>query len=431
MQDADIVSEDEASSRVDDVPSAPSSGEGSPLRDRDFRIIIYATGLSLCAFWMSDVACSWLMREMTDGDPFLVSLVQFALQFPIMLVLLPAGVLSDLLDRVLLLVVAQLWLILVTSMLVISFGVGVLSPGGLLLAVTMLGVGSAIRMPNVNALVLQTVSRTQISAALSMTMAVVNGSRIVGPAVAGLILSVAGVPGVFVVSLVLLIVATVWARQLPRRVPSSGRLRWRDFHNGLTAGIKSSMVSREQRRLFLTSGCFAGAASVVIALLPVMFDTTAHYGAMYACYGAGAMCAAVTMARSRSNRNLTTLIRGGVAASAVAMLFLAVPVNIGMTAAALFMAGAAWIVVLNASQIAAALSLKNSERGRGLSMLYVAAVGGMALVSPVWGWIAKETSPSTSFLLSAIAGLLLAVCISLFWGEEPAPLGHNTSDDDD
>ncbi|MFT7289337.1 MAG: MFS family permease, partial [Halieaceae bacterium] len=86
---------------------------------------------------------------------------------------------------------------------------------------------------------------------------------------------------------------------------------------------------------------------------------------------------------------------------------------------------AAWIMVLNACQIAAALSLKDSERGRGLSMLYVAAVGGMALLSPVWGWIAKETSPSTSFLLSAIAGVFLVASISLFWREQRSWLDPN------
>lgn len=71
----------------------------SPLSNPGFSMLWVANTLSLTAFWMTEVACAWQMRVMTDADPLAVAAVYTALQLPIMFLVIPAGVIADLSDR--------------------------------------------------------------------------------------------------------------------------------------------------------------------------------------------------------------------------------------------------------------------------------------------------------------------------------------------
>ena len=69
-----------------------------------------ASTLSLMAFWMTEVACAWQMRIMTDADPLLVASVYTAMQLPILFLVIPAGVLTDLADRRRVMIWTHVWL---------------------------------------------------------------------------------------------------------------------------------------------------------------------------------------------------------------------------------------------------------------------------------------------------------------------------------
>lgn len=394
-----------ADARAEDAQGRQDAAD-SVLGQAEFRVVLYATGLSLCAFWMSDVACSWLMRVMTDADPFMTSLVQLALQLPVAVVLLPAGVMTDILDRVQLFLFAQAWMVAGTAAMWLAFVADRLSPIGLLLLIAMLGVGSALRMPNVTATVSDLVPKEQLTTALSLTSAVINGSRMVGPAVAGLILTLSGVAGVLAANVVMLVLATLWLRKLPSARAGQSALTRAVFKRSFLDGWRTMTASRERRRLLMMTAAYSGALTVIVALLPVLFDSSARYGLMYTTYGAGAVCGAFAMASLRSNRHLPLILRCGIATSALMLLVLAASAHPLGRGVALFAAGASWVAVLNASQVYAALALSSVQRGRGMSFLFMAAIGGMALGSPCWGWLAKTWGAETSFAAAA-GGLCL------------------------
>jgi MFS family permease len=375
---------------------------GSALGQPAFRIVLYASVASLCAFWMNDVACSWLMREMTDADPFMTSLVQMALQLPVALVLLPAGVLTDLLDRVKLFLFAQLWSAIATAALFLCFLADLLSPIGLLALVCLLGIGSALRMPNVTATVSDIVPRAQLTQAMSLTNAVTNGSRMIGPAIAGVLIALGGVTSVIGVNLMLLLVAMFWLRQLPTASHVKVAVDWTVFKAAFLDGFRVMTAGQEQRRLLFMTWVYCLSLSVIVSLLPVLFDSSTEYGLMYTAYGAGAVCGAICMAALRSNDNLRLILRCCILLSLIALIVLALTRLPLAQGAALFLAGGAWVGVLNASQIYAALALRNAQRGRGMSFLFMAAIGGMALGSPIWGAIAKALSFQASFVISAV-----------------------------
>jgi len=368
-------------------------------------MVLAATGFSLCAFWMNDVACSWLMRTMSNNDPLMVSLVQLALQLPVTLVLLPAGALADIVDRVRLLLFAQLWMLCVTVALWIVFGTGLLTPHVLLFALVLLGAGSALRMPNVGALIPDLVPDRRVPSAISMTTAAINGSRMAGPAVAGVALSIGGVAAVFAANVLLLVLASLAMSSVPRQPGNGVRLGYRAFIDSLQEGIRQGLKVRAERQRLLLTAFFVGCAGVVTALMPVRFETAATYGVMYACYGAGAFVAAIGMSLLKSRDPLQSALSVGMLSGGLSVLGLSLTSDPNVAGPLLSFAGAAWVVVVTSIQVSAALSLPRESRGRGLSLLYAFAVGGMALASPLWGAIAKWAAVELSFALAGVVML--------------------------
>jgi hypothetical protein len=370
-------------------------------------MLLAATAFSLCAFWMNDVACSWLMRTMSGNDPLMVSLVQLALQLPVTLVLLPAGALADIVDRVRLLVFAQLWMLVVTTAMWVAFENELLTPHLLLFALVLLGTGSALRMPNVGALIPDLVPTRRLTSAISLSTAAINGSRLVGPVLAGIALSVGGVEAVFGVNVLLLGLATLAMSRVPPQGGSGVKLDSRAFLESLKDGLRQGLSAPAQRQQLLLTAMYTGCAGVATALMTVRFESASIYAIMYAAYGAGAFFAAIGMSLLKSRDPLSSALPIGMLAGAVSILGLSQTAAPLVAGPLLFLAGAAWVVVITSIQISAALSLSPKSRGRGLALLYAFAIGGMALASPVWGAIAKWATVEWSLGLAGATMLVL------------------------
>src|SRR2546428_5144441 len=119
----------------------------SPLRRPLFRGLWIADVVSNIGTWMHDSAAAWLMTLLAPS-PLMVSLVQVATTLPLFLLALPAGALADVLDRRRILLVAQVWLFLVTTLLGVLALAGVLQPWMLLVITLAIGGGRAARPPS-------------------------------------------------------------------------------------------------------------------------------------------------------------------------------------------------------------------------------------------------------------------------------------------
>src|SRR5258706_4130014 len=125
-------------------PSTPSAW--SPLQLPLLRALWIASVASNIGTWMHEVADGWLMTTLTPS-PLLVALLQSAEAFPIFVLALPSGALADVVDRRLLLLGTQLWMLVVAAALGAITLMGVMTPW-LLLGLTMaMGVGIALNMP--------------------------------------------------------------------------------------------------------------------------------------------------------------------------------------------------------------------------------------------------------------------------------------------
>jgi MFS family permease len=143
-----------------------------------------ATLASNIGTWMHDVGAGWLMTTLSP-TAVMVALVQTATTLPIFLFAMPAGALSDIVDRRRYLIVVQVWMGLVAALLGILTLTGVTTAWSLVGLTFAMGVGSAMMMPTWAAITPELVPRTELQPAIALNGLGINVARAIGPALAG------------------------------------------------------------------------------------------------------------------------------------------------------------------------------------------------------------------------------------------------------
>src|SRR4029079_14009847 len=198
-------------------------GTWEPLRNLCFGALWIAVLFSNIGNWMETVGAQWLLVSQPNNS-ILVALVQTADTLPVVLLALPAGVLADVFDRRLLLIVTQLFMAAVSVTLAALTAIGQLTPRVLLLLPFLGGAGSGVTAPAWQAMIPDLVPRAEIRAASVLGSVSVNMGRVVGPALAGLIIAAIGVAPVFALnaaSFVFFAGVLLWAHVSRKDAPSS------------------------------------------------------------------------------------------------------------------------------------------------------------------------------------------------------------------
>src|SRR4051812_8657637 len=168
----------------------------SPFGHKVFTVLWVATVVSNIGTWMQNAAAGWLMTGL-NPDPLIVALVQVATTLPMFLLGLPAGALADILDRRWLLIAVQVTLTLLTAGFGLIVDLNLVTPGLLLGFTFLFGAGAALIAPAWQAIVPQLVPREDLPNAVALNSVGINISRAIGPALAGIIIGLAGVAAPF------------------------------------------------------------------------------------------------------------------------------------------------------------------------------------------------------------------------------------------
>ena len=170
------------------------------LAERDFRLYFFGQALSLVGTWVQQVAMSWIVYRVT-GSAFMLGLIAFSGQIPILLLAPVGGLLADRLNRRKLLAAIQVVAMAVAMFLGYLSYTESFSAWALISAAVVLGTSSAIEMPTRQAFILQTIhDRSHATNAIALNSLAFNGARVVGPAVAGAVLALIGETACFVVN---------------------------------------------------------------------------------------------------------------------------------------------------------------------------------------------------------------------------------------
>ena len=161
------------------------------LKHSTFRWLWLASIASNIGTWMHEVGAGWLMTSLST-NPMHVALVQVAGSAPMFLLALPAGAMADIIDKRRYLLGVQLWMAAVATLLATLTLLG-LTTIWLLLSLTLaMGVGTALMMPAWSALTPELVSKRDLPSAIALSSLGINVARALGPAIAGVLVSLSG-----------------------------------------------------------------------------------------------------------------------------------------------------------------------------------------------------------------------------------------------
>nr|WP_245180080.1 MFS transporter [Cupriavidus sp. LEh25] len=331
-----------------------------------------------------------------------------------MLIGLPSGALADSLDRKTYLLVTQIWVAGTASLLSAASYLGWMTPPVLLALVFANGIGLAMRMPVLGAALPEVVPRAQLPAATALSAVSVNASRILGPILAGLLISSAGTAAVFLLNAILSIIAAWMVSRWKSESARNRHGRERMF-NAMRAGLQYVAQSSQLKGVLWRLGIFFHCSTALMCMLPLLVRQLKGGGAgaytlLIASMGAGAIGSAHWLPRLRERYSRDSLVLRGTAVQAAAMIAMTVADRLWLAMPAMFIAGAAWITVGNTLTLASHQSLPNWVRARGISISQMTVMGASAMGAAVWGQIAAWTSVRLS-LASAAALALIAIAL--------------------
>lgn len=396
------------------VADQSKSSSFGPLRQRLFVVLWVATIVGNTGSFVRDVASAWLMTDLSTS-PTAVAMVQAAATLPIFLLAIPAGVLSDILDRRKFLIGIQ-FLLAGTSICLLLLSAAGLQTVGSLIALTFLGgIGAALMGPTWQAIVPELVDKKQLKDAVALNSLGINIARAIGPALGGLILASLGAAftyGVDVISYLFVVAALLW---WPRPTAKQDVLSER-FVGAFRAGLRYARASRELHVVLLRAFLFFALASSVWALLPLVARQllgggAGFYGILLGAVGVGAIGGAVVMPRLRARLDADGLLLGAALVTAAVMVILSFAPPQWAAVVALVILGMAWITALTTMNGVAQAILPNWVRGRSLAVYLTVFNGAMTVGSLSWGMVAQWTSVPVALLIGG-GGLVLVALVA-------------------
>jgi MFS family permease len=162
------------------------------LRHRNYRLFFWGQLVSLIGTWMQQTAMSWYVYEITNSK-FLLGLVAAIGSAPMVLSSIWGGALADLYPKRSILVATQSAQMLCAFFLAIGVWLGFASTGFIMVVAALNGISMGFDMPARQAFTVEMTSREDLLNAISLNSSIVNGARVVGPSVAGLLIGAVGV----------------------------------------------------------------------------------------------------------------------------------------------------------------------------------------------------------------------------------------------
>lgn len=391
----------------------------SALTERNYRRFWTAQFISNVGTWMQTVAQGWLVLRLTDSA-FMLGLVGFANSVPTLFLMLPGGVLADRVDRRRLLRIAQTGQAACAFFLAVSVYLGTVSVWQIIGIAVLMGVTTAFSSPTYQAFVLDLLSdRSKLSNAIAMNSLQFNLSRALGPSIAGILLTYAGVFWCFFANALSFVPLIAVLGTLPRG--AGIRAGEGSMLEHLMEGFRFVRADRLVSTILFIVAASSFFGYPYITMMPLvasnLFGPAASgLGFLMACLGVGALCGSLLIAAfatAAAGRRFRVIVAAHVVFG-LAIVSVALSSIVSVTAVALFVGGLSMVVGVASCNTALQEMIPDAMRGRVLSMYTFSFFGvvpfgnliGGALAER-WGILPTYLGMGCGLLLSAFTAVLL------------------------
>ena len=379
------------------------------LRVPNYRRYFAGQVVSLSGNWMQMVAETWLVLELT-GSGIAVGLTA-AFQFlPILLFGAYGGLLADRYDKRRLLMLTQTVMAVPALALWALTAGGAIEPWMVFALVFARGAVNAVDNPTRQAFVIEMVGSQRLVNAVSLNSVIVQCARMVGPALAGLLIAIAGVEPCFLINAATFAVmiaalsrmeaAELRRPRLAEREPGALRAALRYVHATPALAVPLAMMA-----LVGTLGFNFQ------VLLPLLAKSSFEggpqtYGLLVSAMGVGSIAGALASG-ARGRVSMRILIAASAAFGGFTLLAAVAP-TLWFEIAALMLVGAASVTFAAGVNSSLQLAVDPAMRGRVMALYSVVFLGSTPIGAPIAGWLSETAGPRTGLLLGALAALVAA-----------------------
>jgi MFS family permease len=337
------------------------------LRHRNYRLFFWGQLVSLSGTWMQQTAMSWFVYQITNSK-FLLGLVAAVGSAPMVLSSAWGGALADLYPKRSILVTTQSAQMMCAFVLATGVWLGFASPLFIIIVAALNGIAMGFDMPARQAFTVEMTSREDLLNAISLNSSIVNGARVVGPSLAGLMIGAVGVAMCFFLNGLsfIAVIAGFLLMRLPPferkiHVTSAGEHAW----EGILYSIKHQRV-RTILLLFLAIGIFGWSYTVLMPAFArdVLGRGANGYGVLMSASGTGAFVGALVVATYGHLFVPRRLALGGVWLFAASLLSLALTRNFYVAMVFLFAAGFGMLLFFSTSNTVLQTIVPDEMRGR-------------------------------------------------------------------
>lgn len=383
-------------------------------RHRNFRLFWTGQLVSLIGTWMQVVAQSWLLLQLTNANPLALGLLSVAQFMPVLLLGLFGGVLADALPKRLGLMATQSAagvLALILGLLVLTNTVQIWH---VFVLAGLLGIVNAFDMPIRQSFVVEMVGREDVANAVALNSAVFNGTRIIGPAIAGILIATINIAPCFLlnaVSYVAVVAGLFLMRTDELRSPPASPLERnvRSVVGQLAEGLR---YVRNTPTTFLAIAIVGVVSTVALnfqVLLPLLAEKVlgggaATYGFLSSAAGIGSLAGALALAFSGK----TSFQRLLVGAFAVGVSMVGLGLSRWLPLSLVMMATCGWGLISMAATTNTMIQLRTPDhlRGRVVSVYTTVFAGSTPVGGLFSGGLAATAGTPAAFLVAGVLSLL-------------------------
>jgi len=377
------------------------------LSHRNYRLFFTGQGLSLVGTWITRVATSWLVYRLT-GSAAALGIVGFIGQIPTLVLAPVAGVWVDRWGRYRVLVATQVLSMLQSFALAGLALTGVITVAHVVLLSVLQGIVNAFDTPARQAFVVDMVEdRADLPNAIALNSSMVNGARLVGPSVAGVLVALAGEGWCFLIdgfSYVAVIVSLLMMR-LPPAAPRAARRR---VLAELNEGFRYAFGFAPIRSILLLLALISLMGMPYTVLMPVMAADVLHggprtLGFLMGATGVGALAGAIALASRRTVLGLGRVIAWAAVLFGAGLIAFSLSRNVALSMVLMVFTGAGFVVQLASSNTILQTIVREEMRGRVMAFYAMAFMGTAPFGSLLAGGLAARIGVPNTILLGGSA----------------------------
>ena len=387
------------------------------LRSPNFRAYYIGQAVSQLGSWMQSVAITWLAYRLSESTAT-TGMVGFLAMAPYIFVTPIAGALSDRVSRRKVLIIVQSMLLLVAAALALITASGHITIPLLGALAFTQGVLNGVEVPTRHAFFVQLIKdKADLPNAIALNSININSTRLIGPAIGGLLIASVGEAACFGINAVTYLAVLIQLRRINISAvakKSGGKSLLVDLVDGWRFGLSDPVV----RTLVVMVGAVSFAVSPYVILMPAIAVNTFKQGAelnglFISCMGVGALAGAIILARRPHVRGLTRWVAYTATLAALGIIGFSLSRNIWLSFICMAITGMGLMGTSACVNTIIQSIVEEDKRGRVVSIYSTFFIGSAPLGHLVAGWLAEHIGAPRTFLVCGLFCGLTAIIYAL------------------